>query len=242
MVPVRHRQLPSGNVMLIVSFGETLQVSAPARSPVSSGTFTSFVAGFHQGPAITQHRGHQHHVGVELTPLGAYAVFGVPMHELTNAVVGLDGLLGPTADALVAQLAGAPTWMSRFALLDGFLAAKVRAGPQPSPAVVWAWERLRETAGQVSIAALAEDAGWSRRHLAARFREEVGVPPKVIARVLRFQRALELLGHAEAGSWADLAQQCGFADQPHLNREVRALAGCTPTELFTDGPLTHVGV
>jgi len=53
--------------------------------------------------------------------------------------------------------------------------------------------------------------------------------PKAVARILRFQRALRLL--SEGRALADVAYYCGFADQPHLNREFRALAGGTPREV-----------
>ena len=71
--------------------------------------------------------------------------------------------------------------------------------------------------------------GWSRRHFAARWRRDVGMGPKAVARILRFQRALRLL--REGRPLADVAYDCGFADQPHLNREFRALGGSTPGEV-----------
>jgi AraC-like DNA-binding protein len=74
--------------------------------------------------------------------------------------------------------------------------------------------------------------GWSRRHLAARFRDQVGLPPKVVARVLRFQCALRLMGTDGGPAWSDVALACGYYDQAHLNREFRSLAGCAPTRYF----------
>ena len=76
---------------------------------------------------------------------------------------------------------------------------------------------------------LAAELGWSRRHLAARFRDEVGVSPKALARLLRFERALELLG---TRTLADIAYECGYYDQAHFNRDFRAFAGATPGELL----------
>jgi AraC-like DNA-binding protein len=74
---------------------------------------------------------------------------------------------------------------------------------------------------------LADEVGWSRKRLWSRFRAQLGVGPKRVARLVRFDRAAHLLaaGHAPAG----VATVSGYSDQPHLHREVREFAGLTPT-------------
>ena len=130
---------------------------------------------------------------------------------------------------LVERLSEAPGWRERFALLDTALLRRVAAGPEPAPEVAWTFRRLAAANGRLAIGPLAAEVGWSRRHLAARWRRDVGLGPKAVARILRFQRALRLVreGHA----LADAAYECGYADQPHLNRDFRALAGATPREV-----------
>ena len=91
-----------------------------------------------------------------------------------------------------------------------------------------AWRRIQQSRGAVRVADLADEVGWSRRHLTERFTDEYGIGPKQAARIERFTRARSLL---EAGSAsADVAARCGYADQAHLTREFRALGGCTPTQ------------
>jgi AraC-like DNA-binding protein len=87
------------------------------------------------------------------------------------------------------------------------------------PAAALAWE----------VVDLAEEIGWSRRHLGERFRDELGLSPKVAARVMRFQRACRLLQRPRRPGLADVAAACGYYDQAHLTREWHDLAGCTPT-------------
>jgi AraC-like DNA-binding protein len=237
----RRREVPSAQVPLIISFGDPLWVGAPGGRPGRG--VTSFVAGLHDRPVVTEHAGRQHGIEVLLTPLGAYTLLGVPMRELANQVVELDELLGDGAGKLAGRLAETPGWDERLALLDDALGLRLAAGPQPSPEVRHVWGRLLRTHGGVPVGGLAGEVGWSRRHLVARFHEQVGLPPKVMARVLRFQRSLRLL-QAEAErpaggvrrragrSWAELALACGYYDQAHLNRDFRAFAGCTPTEFL----------
>lgn len=227
--PLRRREVPSSRITLILSLHEPLQV-APANGPAR--TFTSFVAGLHDRPVFTEHAGVQHGVEVGLTPTGARALAGVPPGELANAVVHLDDLLGPLARQLAERLAQATGWGARFDIIGDVLAARAEAGQPPAPAVAHVWQRLAETGGRAPIRQLGEEVGWSRRHLAARFREQIGLPPKVMARVLRFERAHGLLMFPARPPLAQVAADCGYADQAHLNREFRALAGCTPTQLL----------
>jgi transcriptional regulator GlxA family with amidase domain len=99
----------------------------------------------------------------------------------------------------------------------------------PSPGVEWSWQRLRRTGGRASIGALAAELGWSHRRLIVRFREQIGLAPKTVARVLRFDRAVAALGSSGSRGFAEIALDCGYFDQAHLNRDFRELAGTTPT-------------
>ena len=95
--------------------------------------------------------------------------------------------------------------------------------------MAWTFRRLAAADGRLAIGPLAAEVGWSRRHLAARWRRDVGLGPKTVARVLRFEHALRLV--REGRALADVAYACGYADQSHLNRDFRALAGATPREV-----------
>jgi AraC-like DNA-binding protein len=169
--------------------------------------------GLTQGPTRTEFTERQQGVELRLTPLGAYRLFGLPMSELTDRVVDLDALWGPAASRLAERLAEAPGWAERFALLDGELTSLAERGRTPDPELEAAWRRLEDSAGRLRIGELQADTGWSRRRLADRFRQQLGLTPKALA--------------------------CGYYDQAHLNREFRALAGCTPTD-YVRGAVTNV--
>ena len=82
------------------------------------------------------------------------------------------------------------------------------------------------------MGALCEELGWSRRRLVARFREEIGLPPKAVARLFRFEHALEL---ADGGAgWAEVAVAAGYYDQAHLINEFRSITGITPRQYVTN--------
>ncbi|MFC0434832.1 helix-turn-helix transcriptional regulator [Kutzneria buriramensis] len=81
------------------------------------------------------------------------------------------------------------------------------------------------------IGDLAAAVGLSERQLRRRFSVAVGLRPKAYARVTRLHTALRLAAGAARPSWADIAQECGFYDQPHLIAEFRTATGCSPTAL-----------
>lgn len=168
-------------------------------------------------------------IDVKLTALGAYRILAAPLCEVGGVVGPLDDVVGREAADLAERVADASDWDARFGAVDDFLAARLQRGPAPSRAVAWAVDRLEATGGSTPIGDLAEELGWSRRHFVAMFRQQVGLPPKSVARLLRFEHVLRRIDAAPA-RWADIAQDCGYFDQSHLNRDFRDLLGTTPTE------------
>jgi AraC-like DNA-binding protein len=223
--PMRRREGPGVDVVVILAFEEHWLIDGARQ--------TSFMAGLHETQVTTEHGGRSLGMQVNLDPLAARALVSLPMHELANRTVGLEEVLDEPF--LVERLASAPDWNSRFELLDATLARRL-AGVRLSREVAWAWRRLRATHGRVAIGAVAEELGWSRKRMVARFRDQIGLPPKAIAKLLRFERAHELAGTMP---WAELAFECGFYDQSHLINEFRAITGRTPETFLQDG--AHVG-
>jgi methylphosphotriester-DNA--protein-cysteine methyltransferase len=65
--------------------------------------------------------------------------------------------------------------------------------------------------------------------MGAAFRDQVGLPPKLLARILRFDRVVARLRTQDPERWADVAYDAGYYDQAHFNRDFRELAGTTPS-------------
>jgi AraC-like DNA-binding protein len=89
---------------------------------------------------------------------------------------------------------------------------------------------LAHDEGQRTVEDLAVEAGVTRKYLADLFRRDVGISPKAIARVYRFQSALKILAGRERVPWVELAAHCGYYDQSHLTRDFKAFSGFTPGE------------
>jgi AraC-like DNA-binding protein len=225
--PQSRRELPTPSVTVILGLGDSIEL----RSATGGGRFESFLAGLHQIPVDTTHQGSLRCIQLDLSPLGAYRLLGIPMFELANTALGLDAIGLPD---LAAQLADQPDWPARFTLLERTVGSRIEAGPAVDREVSWAWRRLACTHGAVPIGALAAEVGWSRRHFAARFRRQVGLAPKAAAQVLRFRRALGLLdGSRTIGT---VAAETGYADHSHLVRDFRRMTGDAPSVLLGHPP------
>ncbi len=227
----RRRELPSGLVHLIVTLGTPLAIFDPRTPGAPPKQGRVFVAALDERHAPTESARALDCVEVKLTPLGARRLLGVPMHLVTNQVVELDDLIGGDAHRLVDRLRHASDWETRLTLVETFVQRRIALAPPASGGIAWAWGELMRRRGRLETGSLARELGWSRKHLIAQFREHVGLPPKVFARLLRFNHAIE---HVRAGGmrdWVDLAALCGYYDQAHFINDFRDFSGTTPSDL-----------
>jgi AraC-like DNA-binding protein len=232
----RRRQMPDSFIPLIIDFQPSYKV-APAHAPDAWALRRyGFVAGVHDQFALTESQGLARGMQIDFTPIGARLLFGRPMSDLANLVVGLDDLFGADGVRLVDRLDSACDWETRFDILEEFVLRRLQGAQgarAPSSGVNWAWAQLRRANGQVEIGRLARELGCSRKHLVAQFHEQIGAAPKTIARILRFQHAVRLFHGAtdtKPVSGADVAMACGYFDQAHFIKDFRQLSGITPTE------------
>jgi len=221
-VPLRRLEAATMRIPMILSLGPSLLVDGER--------FRSFVAGPADRAAVTEHAGDQLGIEVNFTPLGARQFLGLPLAEIAHRIVAFEALSGSEGRGLIERIGEAVGWKARFALLDATLLERLVAATPVRGEIVQAWSRLQAAHGDIAVESLAREVGWSRRHLTARFKHEVGLAPKTVARILRFERVTALLRSGAAVSLADAAYACRYADQPHLNRDFRALAGTTPTD------------
>ncbi|RWF45508.1 MAG: AraC family transcriptional regulator [Mesorhizobium sp.] len=225
----RNVEYASLTVPLVISFAEPFAIGL-GRAPDDNDRFASFAAGLFAGPVMIESFGGACCIQVNFTPLGARRFFRLPMSELTDSMVVLDDVLGAEGAALRERLGNAPDWTARFDLAEAFVAARLESAAETPLEIAWAYDRIITSGGRTRIASLAEQLGWSRKHLADKFSDATGIGPKTLSRIVRFNRALRLSSEPTA-DWADVAADCGYADQAHLVREFRELAGETPTAL-----------
>jgi AraC-like DNA-binding protein len=207
-------------------------VDSPLRPP-------EFVVGVHDTVSPVEGACAPSYLQVTLAPLGAYTVLGLPMDRLGGKSrtdeVALTDLLGPDGRRLAEQIRDAPTWDERFAYLDRFLLGRLDRGPLPAPEVGQAWRTIVATAGAVPIGAIADQVGWSHKHLITKFKQQIGLAPKTAARLVRLEQVTARLADRPGGGprpdLSRLAAEAGYADQSHLTRDFHQFIGTTPAQL-----------
>jgi AraC-like DNA-binding protein len=183
------------------------------------------VAGPDTGPASVEQVAGAVTVGVRFRPAAGGLVLGLPLSELRDQRVPLKDVLPGPAAALTAALPPAEA-AARMLGLAGRLVADSAA----DPAMARAATLLRDPA--IRTEDVADHVGLSERQLRRRSHAAAGYSPKTLQRVLRFQRFVRLLDASAAlPDLAAAAARTGYADQPHLTRECRALSGYTPAAL-----------
>lgn len=227
-----HHGVPSPTTTLILAFDEPIDTAWLDQTPGRVLAWT-MVGGHHLRPALIRTHGYQHGIQLDLTPLGVRVLLGLPAGALAGSLADTGDLPLRIPPALHARLAETSSWPARFDLLEDFLLRRAwRVSDQQDrsapPEVAEAWRLLTTTRGRIRIADLAGRLGRSSRWLSASFAAEYGLAPKQAARLHRFDyaRGLALDGTPLAAT----AARAGYADQAHLAREWRDLAGQTPTD------------
>ena len=231
--PSRQRELPNGSAVLVFNLGSELRVEDTAGKLHRFPHPTVFYSGPSDRYIVTETDGAQEGMVVELTLPGARRLLGRPLNELGDRMISLADLLGRRADEILGRIVEAPSPAARLALLEAAIEARIAgASDRGTRDLEWAWNLQHARGGRMPVSELANTIGCSRKHLAVRFDREFGLSPKLLARIMRFDRAIRIVRFGEVASWSDLASQCGYADQAHMAREFVAFAGDPPTSLL----------
>lgn len=223
---VVERVLPDGAMRLVINLGD-----APTSRDDGEPGLVAGVLGACASPTMVRLRGRVHGLSIGFKPGATQALFGVPAGEFGADGVSLHELWGREGELLLDEIASAPDDTARAACLQAALLRRLR--PSTTRLATHALELAARAQGRGTLRELAEQAGCSERRLQQLFHAHVGLPPRTWRRLLRLHACLRTLRHLEEPpAWAELADACGFYDQPHLVNEFQALCGMTPAEYW----------
>ena len=217
-----HRTTPDGGAEIVWTIGCDPKVVGPQTGPTETILAPGTVA-----------------IGVRLRPAAAPAVLGAPARELVDLKIEAEDVCGHWVVDLNNRLQEAPAPEAAAAAVEAELGARYASTAALDPIVVELEQRLLRTPDR-DVRSLASSLDVSERQLRRRCEAAVGVPPKALQRIFRFQRFLARTHINDADMTPDLgrlAHELGYADQSHLSRESLRLAGRPPGRLLHERAL-----
>ncbi|WP_405639596.1 helix-turn-helix domain-containing protein [Streptomyces uncialis] len=237
--PVLHRGLPSPSLTLLFSLdGPVVGGDSAGQARSADAIRTDIVVGgLHQRPVYLEQPPHEEGIQLDLHPLAARALLGLPAGALaTQSVIPGAEVLGARAAEIRDRLRGTDDWARRFALLAAYLrrrAADAHPDRAVRPEVAEAWTWLARHRGAGTLEGLSRHVALGPRRLGTLFRAETGLSPKQAARMMRFQHARSAVVRAACGGGpldlSGVAAGCGYFDHSHLVRDFHQYTGVSPT-------------
>jgi AraC-like DNA-binding protein len=162
-------------------------------------------------------------------PDGLHRLFAIPMHKLTDKDYEAHSVLGAFISRVQTRLAGCKSLQERARCVDGFLLHRA-IDSRSYDGISAAANRIVLGGGRGEIADLANRTGLSMRQFERRFMQQVGVRPKLFARIVRFEAALDSKARTATKSWTEVAHEFGYYDQMHMVHDFAEFTEKTPTE------------
>jgi AraC-like DNA-binding protein len=232
----RETVLPSGGSLglAINLIEEEFQIYDPHNPGSVRARAGALVCGTYTRSYVYDPRQRAAVIGVHFRPGGAFPFLGVSPAEITDTHVPLDDLWGSGSRNLREQLLEGGSPGERLRLVEAVLMRRLRQAPQTRqmhPAVCVAVDALREGGNGARVAAVAAAVGLSRRRFAEVFERDVGLTPKLYARLQRFHHVKQQIARLGGPpSWATFAVECGYFDQSHLLRDFVEFSGMSPAK------------
>jgi AraC-like DNA-binding protein len=228
---VPERILPDGCVEFIINFGEPfeqLHASGGAeRQP------RVFVVGPTTRALLVRPSPHVGVLGIRFLPGGARPFLHAPASEVADGIFEL-GPLSPIDAHVAERVHDVSDAYRRVRVAEEALIAVLRRARRAQDGVSAAVRMILATDGRVPVDHLASVQGISHRQLARRFRERVGVAPKLLCRLVRFQSVFTVIRDERPARLTDLAMRCGYFDQAHFVKEFREFTGVPPSAYLSD--------
>ena len=231
----RDRILPRASSLLLINIGpvQYMVLRDPRENRVP---FTDvWFSGIGDIPIDTEAPFGSRVIGVEFTPVGAASLLHLPARLTTNQTGSFEDLIGIEARLLHQRLLNMSNVLQCLLHVEDFLLRRCLSGVEIHPLVSWASQLLAASAGRVGTRHLTRESGYSRKYLAQLFQEQIGLAPKALGRIHRFQSALQAIADGGRCDWCELAIDSGYYDQAHMINEFRDLTGFTPREISAKG-------
>jgi AraC-like DNA-binding protein len=240
-LPVREfKIIPDGMALMMFNWEEPYRIGKHA-SPQKNRKFSRvWVQGIQTSPVFNaiEHGNRMCVYGLRLEPAGLNALFGLDMRDLADQTIEASEIL-PERFLKAMENMG-DTLLQQSAQSSVYQILADQAPRTPASWLTDFYTAIKESRGALPLSEYYPVTGRSPRYVNQQFKRMTGVTPKVLSCILRLDALLQEIDPAGDVNWAELAQEFGFYDQPHFNREFKKFTGVHPgkyVELRRNGPL-----
>jgi AraC-like DNA-binding protein len=219
--------VPDGRAKIIMSYSP-LSVEIKG-SPVHTGELQISLIGIQNNPrTICSPTNDTRTIGVELTPKGLYHFFHLSMYEITDQIYGFEDLFGAWGVKLQNRLGDIEHPSEKIAYLQKVLTHLQRGNTKDYSLLDYATDMITQSNGMLRIEELASQTGYSKRYLDMLFKEHVGLSPKSLANILRFQNVYQPWAQEKVQKFLNANLYSYYYDQAHFIKEFKRFTGYTP--------------
>lgn len=170
-------------------------------------------------------------IGVYFYPHALKSIFGFNAAELTNSCLDVDLIPSTVFSQLSERLLNTPESEEQINVLSAYLVSQIEKNKRlEAPIIQYAVAKMLKVNGVIDLKLLQSDLRITERSFERRFKYDVGISPKLLSRIIRFQASMELLRTNNYNKLSDIAFENDYADQSHFIRSFKEFAGISPNQ------------
>lgn len=221
------RLYPRNTPEILINLAEPIRGEMGSHTPIIKqyiiqGSKTNYVDVYHPK--------YCHFISIRFTPNGYYKFLSMSQKSFTNHFFNLNDVMDSEIEPLIPVLQNASSVPKRFQILINWLRREIYKREIPNHLLSDFIIKQLNRNPYLSVLQLVDQTGYTRKHLAQRFKEEVGLTIKEYQKIDRLQHVLKSISGREEYCWATMACEHGFYDQSHFIKDFKQYTACTPAE------------
>ncbi|CRK82101.1 helix-turn-helix transcriptional regulator [Neobacillus massiliamazoniensis] len=218
--------VPNSSMKLVIPFKNNMRsiIGNCIREHKES---TWFILGLSTHATVVECDADYGNICVEFKPLGAYRFFNVALNELKNQIYTAEDIFNKEGEKLQEKLKEMISIDEKVRFVQQFLCRQMLLLNKSDPITEYAVNQITKSKGLITVSELSEKMGYSRRYLATKFSENVGLSPKELTSVIKFQEAYRKMNLM---SLEDNELYEMYYDQSHFIKEFKKFTGLPPKE------------
>ncbi len=224
--------LPDGTTSILFNLGESLGILNGKTE--KQHLQHDLIIGAHKKYYTLLEDTDTHIVGVKFKQGGAFHFFNMPQKDFSHQIINLHDVLNGESERLKDQLMVTPESDNIKRILDHYMLVKVGHSNKSTHLVSSLMSKVRVDDSRTTIKDLSEYANISHKHLITLFNQIVGLPPKLVHRLNKFNKVLDIIQKEKKVNWPQVAIECQYYDQAHLINEFKTFSGLSPKKYQTN--------